>query len=178
MTAEQIAHRLTLVRGRMSPMFARATCGNDQVEAWCDRVAAGQSGNLLLLGSVGSGKSWTAWGCWPQLVGSGWRGTWVACEEGDLHDALRPEGDRELVRRATERDVLMLDDVGAAVASDWTRVRTASLIDKRWQWQRPTIITSNLTAPMLTTHFGERAASRFGHGLTTVTLTGADRRRG
>lgn len=174
--AEWLLLRLDAVRRNLPVAFRNATVEHPDVRDWCQRLLEGETDALLLLGSVGTGKTWTAWGCWPHLIGRGWAGSWRAVTEQGFLDALLPGGDRSVAVMAEEADVLLLDDVGAGVVSDWSRSRVFGLLDARWAARRPTVVTSNLSQGRLAAHLGERATSRLGQRLTVVTLTGPDRR--
>lgn len=177
MTPDWIDLRLAAVRRAMPAAFAGAHVELPEIAAWCDGLRAGRPDALLLLGGVGAGKTWAAWGVWPHLITEGWVGQWRAVTEQAYLDALLPGGDRTLADKALCADLLLLDDVGAGAVSDWSRSRLLGLLDGRWSQSLPTIVTSNLPQPKLALHLGERATSRLGHHLTAVTLTGPDRRR-
>jgi DNA replication protein DnaC len=173
---EWIDLRTRSVRQHMPPAFSDCTVEVEQLASWCGQVIAGQAGSVLLLGNVGTGKSGSAWATWPHLIALGWTGVWRATTEQAYLDALLPGGDRQIALQVEACDVLLLDDVGSASLTDWSRGRLFALLDARWTFGRPTLVTSNLTSRQIEKHLGERAVSRLGQHLTTITLTGPDRR--
>jgi len=70
--------------------------------------------------------------------------------------------------------LLVLDDLGAEKASEWTALALYTIISRRVNWMRPTIITSNLTLAEIDAA-DPRLASRLG-GMTVLLLRGEDRR--
>jgi len=70
--------------------------------------------------------------------------------------------------------LLVLDDLGAEKASEWTALALYTIISRRVNWMRPTIITSNLTLAEID-KADPRLASRLG-GMAQIELTGEDRR--
>jgi DNA replication protein DnaC len=171
-----IETRVAAVRAHMPARFNQCRLERVEAQAWCERHLTGNTGNLMLTGNVGTGKTGNAWACWPHLIGLGWIGTWQALSEPAFLDAQLSGGDRTVAQAATDTDLLVLDDVGSANVTDWSRSRLTALLDQRWQHQRPTIVTTNLTAAPLKAHLGERALSRLADNLTTVRMLGTDRR--
>lgn len=171
---------------------ARAT--NPQVIFWARSFRADQKGSpsLLLAGPTGVGKTWEAFGAIraaitpteipePSHDGRTWEPTrWEAITYAELNDELRPH-DRGLHREAMTRlqrlPLLLIDDLGAGRATDWTADTTYRLIDARWAHCRPTIFTTNLAPAELTAALGDRITSRLAGMCIQVALKGDDRRR-
>lgn len=177
--AEWLTTRVDAARAHIPPQFAGATLdglNGPELQAWCEQQIDGDPRNLLLSGAVGTGKTHAAWACWPHLIGLGWVGSWVVLSELELLDAYLPGGDRGRADRALGANLLMLDDLGTAALSDWSRSRLTALIDYRWQHRKATIVTSNLAPAKLAAHLGERATSRLAADATSVRMLGADRR--
>jgi DNA replication protein DnaC len=85
-----------------------------------------------------------------------------------------------ILDKALLADVLLLDDLGAEKASDWTRKELVIILDERYRENRPTIVTSNLmlTDGELRNTCGARAYSRLcSDHFKAVALTAADYRR-
>lgn len=55
--------------------------------------------------------------------------------------------------------LLVLDDLGAAKASDWTEEITYRLVNRRYNHMLPTLITTNLRIGDLRAYLGDRVAS-------------------
>lgn len=153
---------------------------NNGPDVWMEPVIdAGPS--LLLVGDVGRGKTHQAIGAARALLTSGIRCHAIVTTAADLYAQMRPRAGSDSegeFRRVAGAGLLVLDDVGAAKGSEWVEETNYRLINHRYEHQRPTIITTNLTPPQLPAALGERVASRIGEMATTVVLRGTDRRRG
>lgn len=154
------------------------------VEQW-----AKSGGSLYLTGSIGTGKTHAAWEVIQRvrermapnlslssLENSGHVSAWRATA---LLDALRPGSDdaRTVVEQCQDAPLLLLDDLGAEKPSEWTQERLYEVIDDRYAWERPVIITSNVPPKSLGEWVGDRVASRLAEMCDVIALTGADRRR-
>lgn len=90
------------------------------------------------------------------------------------HDAKETEAD--IMSRASDHDLLVLDDLGAEKTTDWTQQTIYTLIDIRSREGKDTIITSNLTLGELAERMGDRIASRVGGMCKVISMGGNDRR--
>ncbi|WP_425315495.1 ATP-binding protein [Streptomyces viridochromogenes] len=173
------------------PRFSDAEATMPEVTAWADRALADNAGAgaLLLTGLTGTGKTHQAYGALRRIAAGGPdRFELIAVNSADMYGNLRPSqvmgaAEREL-RKLSEVQYLLLDDLGTAKTSEWTEEVTYRLINYRYNHCLPTIITSNLPArddngPDLTDFVGARVASRLAEMVTSlVPMVGADRRRG
>lgn len=170
---------------RIPAMFRDATTGNADVLAWCDAFAPGCK-SLLILGPTGVGKTHAAYAAIRALAARGVAVDWQALTAPDLYARLRPrdgvdsEGEFQAIANC---DLLVIDDLGAAKASEWTEEVNYRLVNWRHDRGLPVIVTSNLPAvapagkPSLAVAVGERVMSRLAGMCQYVTLRGADRRR-
>lgn len=130
--------------------------------------------NLVLAGSVGTGKTHAAYALGHWLVGQGkWVEAWTVV---DLLDALKPGREAEAEHRARECQVLILDDLGAARPTDWAIERLLALVDERLRERRPTIWTTNATSDQLHEAWGHRLLDRMAMRRTVVKFVGESRR--
>ncbi|WP_328912489.1 MULTISPECIES: ATP-binding protein [unclassified Streptomyces] len=181
-----------LVAG-MPPRYRGAVADHPQVLAWCREVAAQAAApslgarrqvatgpSLLMAGVVGAGKTYQAYGAVRALAGAGVGVRWRATTAADLYAELRPragaDSERELAAVARV-PVLILDDLGAAKASEWVEEITYRLVNRRYNHCLPTLITSNLAIKDLRAHVGDRVASRLAQMTTRVEFAPVDRRR-
>jgi DNA replication protein DnaC len=151
------------------------------VAAMRTELAAVSTGpSLLLLGPTGTGKTHQAYGAIRAISVSGLHCSWLATTAADVYAALRPrpkvDAEAEFHRYAGAR-LLVLDDLGAAKASEWTEEVNYRLINYRYERSLPTIITSNVRPKLLGEAVGERVASRLVEMCQRVVLEGDDRRR-
>lgn len=173
------------------PRFRDAEETLPEVGAWADQALSdtASAGALLLTGLTGTGKTHQAYGALRRIAAGGPdRFELIAVNSADMYGSLRPSqvmgaAEQEL-RRLSEVQYLLLDDLGTAKTSEWTEEVTYRLINYRYNHCLPTIITSNLPARDdwgrdLTDFVGARVASRLAEMVKTlVPMIGADRRRG
>ncbi|GAA2241880.1 hypothetical protein GCM10010232_31190 [Streptomyces amakusaensis] len=173
------------------PRYRDAEATLPEVMAWADRALADNAaaGALLLTGQTGTGKTHEAYGALRKVAAGGPdRFEVITVNSADMYGRLRPSqimgaAEREL-RRLSEVQYLLLDDLGTAKTSEWTEEVTYRLVNARYNRCLPTIITSNLPArdehgPDLSDFVGARVASRLAEMVTSlVPMIGADRRRG
>lgn len=175
MNPEWNAKRLSIVRTRMPARFADARTTDPRCEPWLTAVLAGTGGTLMLTGSVGAGKTHLAWGLWPELISRGWAGLWRATTEAAYLDGQFRKDPDFTGLGCRNADVLLLDDLGAANLSDWSRSVIGDLIDHRWAQRKATVVTTN-HGNDLAQRIGQRSASRIGDEMLLIPVTGKDRR--
>lgn len=177
----------------MPPRYRDAVADHPQVLDWAGdvvrqavapsrgarrQVTTGPS--LLMAGVVGSGKTHQAYGAVRTLVEAGIGVRWRAVTAADLYADLRPrpgvDSERELAV-VSRCPLLILDDLGAAKASDWTEEITYRLVNRRYNHMLPTLITTNLRIGDLRTYLGDRVASRLAQMTARVEFEPLDRRR-
>jgi len=160
--------------------YADAVADHPGVIAWAAEYRADpkRSRSLLLLGPTGTGKTHQAYGALRSAVRRPAAVRWEAVSAADLVAETRGAKDvDELLRRYIRADLLLLDDLGVAKASEWTEEVTYRVIDHRYRECRPGIFTSNIAAPRLRDLLGERVASRLVEMCgNPVVLRGTDRR--
>jgi DNA replication protein DnaC len=184
---------LVTVTTFLPPRFREPVSLPPKVAEWVTQGRHAQG--LYLTGQVGTGKTHTAWAAvaaWcratetephdggrnEEWLGGGRFGpTVVFTRMTDLLDDLRPgEDGRRRVRDCQSARLLVLDDIGAEKASEWTQERLYSIVDHRYANCLPLIVTSNLPPAKLEDQAGERTASRLAEMCVVVPITGTDRR--
>lgn len=153
--------------------------------AYADTVRAGAGGGLMLLGTVGTGKSHllaamarhmrveravTAKVTAPRDIVRELRGCWAK-------DAEKTEADvvDDLSRRL---DVLLLDEAGMGFGSDAELVQLFEVVDARYSLGNPTVLASNLAAPALKAALGDRIFDRLREGAQVLALDWPSHRGG
>jgi DNA replication protein DnaC len=174
--AELLQRRLAILLEGRPPQFAVPGGLDTRLAQWAAALAAGKPQNLILTGGVGCGKTWSVWHAAEWAVRAGYTGRVTVTTAGRLHDILAPSSANPAEHAGyIAADLLVLDDLGSFRLSPWDLDHLGEIIDQRWAWQRPTVITSNETSlrPLL----GERIASRIQDGALIVAMDGDDRRR-
>lgn len=175
---------------------------------WLRAYREGARRNLWLHGPVAAGKSGLAWGLVRDLAEEAvaahfarprdqrpetvripalfliWRDL-LDDLKGQQYNERRGGGDASaLLDRARSVEVLALDDLGAERPTPYALEQLASLVERRWQAERPTIVTSNYGSRELGARLGaddpligERIASRLLDGAVGCRLDGPSRRR-
>lgn len=164
------------------PRFREATADHPKVAAWIEAWHGNpaECPSLLLVGTVGTGKTWQAYGALRAAVTGPKPATWIATTAADLYAALRPAPKRDTeaeMARYRDTGLLLIDDLGTAKTSEWVEEITYRVIGGRYDACKPSIFTTNLPLPLLREAVGDRIASRLAETCTTVALTGPDRRR-
>lgn len=143
---------------------------------------------LVISGSIGTGKTGLAFGILRECVMGG--KTVQFGTLADILDQFRPRSaaddrpvqqDDDLRLHTLQRcHVLLLDDVGVEVLTDWGAEQLYKIINGRYQRSLPTIITTNLTLDELGRihpKMGDRIMSRLTEAYMTISMVGADLRR-
>jgi chromosomal replication initiation ATPase DnaA len=133
------------------------------------------SQNLILSGPTGSGKTSMAYAIGREMYLLGHKvKIWQAAE---LFDEMRgTEQSKDVLESVKNSDLLILDDLGSERKTDWVEERLFLIIDYRWQWKLPTIVTTNFTADQLPDKISERVISRLMDSSTFLVVDGKDYR--
>lgn len=137
-----------------------------------------ESGNLLFSGDTGLGKTFLS-ACIARTVAD--RGYSVVYESaphmfGKLERA-RFNGDEDArleVRKYTECDLLIVDDLGTEMPGQFVTAALYSLVNDRLLAAKPTIISTNLNSEDLARRYSTQIASRLRGSYTRVAFLGDD----
>lgn len=100
---------------------------------------------LILWGTVGTGKSYTAACIANELLE---RLTTVVMTSfvKILQDVQKPDFDeKEYIRRLNEAKLLIIDDLGTERGTDYATEKVYNVIDSRYRAKKPMILTTNMT---------------------------------
>ncbi len=104
---------------------------------------------LLLMGDTGTGKTHLAVAAFRTILGKGFEGLFFDYQ--NLLDRIRAgydstsnSSDRETYRVALDKEILLLDDLGAHRVTDWVEDTVTSIITSRCNNRKPLIATTNL----------------------------------
>jgi DNA replication protein DnaC len=176
---------------QVPPRYAEAIVTVPEIARWTRQLltaaaearpmvpAVTRGHSLLLLGPTGTGKTHQAFGIVRAISVSGVSCQWMFVTSADLYAKLRPRArvDSEVeFDRYARAPLLVIDDLGAAKATEWTEEVNYRLINHRYEYERPTIVTSNVPPRELGAVLGDRVRSRLTEMADFVTLKGEDRR--
>lgn len=135
------------------------TAGLEAARTWDRRKS------IVLWGQVGTGKTHLGCGMLLGLLAQGLPARFVSVAQFmDELKARFDEGAKEQSQayfdRIAHEHVLMLDDLGKEQDTPWTRERVSTLIDRRYQSQGPTILTTNLKHIEIAERYGAHLADR------------------
>lgn len=192
---ENLTEGAATVRTRIPPLYRDIELDHPTIQHWVsglvqaartdDRspqpaIVAGPS--LLLLGPIGTGKTYASYAAIQALLVTGARVRWEFVTEAGFLGKMRPRprvDSEEVFDQYAKAGVLVLDDLGASKDTEWAAEVMYRLFDHRCAWLKPTIITSNIPlvgAPGFAEAVGPRVASRLRSMCTTVAFKGEDRR--
>jgi DNA replication protein DnaC len=174
------------------------------VEAFARDFPAANETGLLLMGPCGVGKTHLAVAALRQLMLRGHRVRFYDYREllKDIqasYDPDNPTSELGVMEPVLDAEVLLLDDLGAAKPSPWALETISHILNRRYNDQRVTLLTTNYlddvepaTAPSrlpsgqtvsaareesLTDRIGQRVRSRLYEMCRTVEVFSADYRR-
>jgi len=195
--SDQVAARAELARAYARKHIPRRYVGalpcHQEVEQWvADVVRRGveqsrrhgrlapvihDGPSLLLYGERGVGKTHAAYGALRVLGLLGIHVRWLAFNAPELYERLRP-GDGQLdLATVSAAPILLINDFGAANATQWVKEVTFRLVDYRYEQNLPTILTTNFDLPRLEKLVGDRVTDRLAEVARRVQITGPNRRR-
>ena len=139
---------------------------------------------LLFMGPAGVGKTHLAVSIIRDLIAKGFAG--LFCEFGSLlkeiQDSYNPiskSSEFKVLAPVYQADVLVLDELGATVPTEWVRDTMYQIINKRYNDRKLTIFTTNYLdkGKELEERVTYRLRSRLYEMCTTVVIDGDDYRR-
>lgn len=137
---------------------------------------------IYIYGPAGTGKTHLACALAQQILANNIGVMFINTSE--FLEKLRQEfneidsNKESYLKEAMDFDgVLIIDDIGAEKASDWTRERLYLIINKRYEEMKPIIFTSNCDMDVLEEKLGDRIASRIGGMVERIQKNGEDKRQ-
>lgn len=144
---------------------------------------------LLFMGPAGVGKTHLAVAIVKGLIEKGFAG--IFCEFGSLlkeiQDSYNPvskSSELKVLSPIYQTDILVLDELGATIPTDWVRDTMYQIINKRYNDKKLTIFTTNYSdarrsdkEQVLEDRIGTRLRSRLYEMCVKVVMDGGDYRR-
>ena len=121
------------------------------------------SPSIIMMGKTGLGKTHLSLSIAKETIKGGFGVIYAPAQK--LVSSLEREhfsfsGSDSVLRKYTDCDLLIIDDLGAEFPSQFTTAAIGNLINERLYENRPTIISTNLSVKELTERYSERTASR------------------
>lgn len=143
-----------------------------------DKFTPGARG-LFLSGSCGTGKTHLAGAIVHALIKCGHRA--ILMTTNRLLDTLKSAfGDTKRTAQIKDElytaDLLVLDDLGAEHISDWAKSELFNLLNERYEMNKTTILTTNLSIEALTARLGKRTISRIAEMTDGIRIVSDDYR--
>ena len=150
-------------------------------QAFC-KTFTQQSRGVRLIGTTGCGKTHLAAAVVNAMLQRGVPSMLLVVP--DLMRQIRRGFDskdqaaiaNDIMDAAKSINLLVLDDLGAEKAGDWTREQLFIIINARYEQQLPTIITTNCGTGDMIQRLQQRIVSRLVEMTTSVTITASDYR--
>lgn len=121
------------------------------------------SPSIVMMGKTGLGKTHLSLSIAKTVVEKGFGVVYAPAQKlvSDLeHEHFSFSGSNSAIKKYTNCELLIIDDLGAEFPSQFTNAAIGNLINERLYEKRPTIISTNLTVKELTERYSERTASR------------------
>ena len=147
-------------------------------ERYCDKFKQCKENGLgfLFIGNPGNGKTYLS-NCIANRLLENYIPV-ISVSINALLDRIRKtystwgqEAEDEIIRRLSNADLLIIDDLGTEQLTDWSRSKIYNIIDSRYRNELPLIITTNKTIEDINEDYGKRTADRILEMCTTMKFT-------
>lgn len=150
----------------------------DRLQKYVDNFAKvkERGSNVLLLGTVGSGKTHLACAVANEVIKKGYSALYLTLNEAVLlmTESWKKSGESEIkiLRRFCEPDLIILDEIGCQRSSDVSSSIITAIYDALYREQKPVISLSNLTAEQVCKQLSPRVYDRITQGGVVFELNG------
>ena len=156
---------------KVPPYLDRST-SLAEFREWSPTIENEQPFVVFIAGPPGTGKTHLAIATLNRYIAAGNRGSRFLPVGEYLQAVKRSFGGESHDPTADVQDskLLVIDDIGSEMATDWVRDQIYTLISHRLNWGKPTIVTSNLDPEEIAKTYHRRLASRLAGGLLISTF--------
>ena len=134
---------------------------------------------VIMLGGVGTGKTHLAVCLLKEFLKRGGTGTFLSVSDLilDIRDSWGKGSAKEKIELYSSADLLVLDEVGVQTGTENERQILFSILNRRYNEMKPTVLLSNLTIDGFKQFVGQRIYDRLKeNGGELITFTGASYR--
>ncbi len=155
----------------------------ERVYEHCKRYAeefSPASGNLFFTGPTGLGKTFLSSAIAREIIEKGYSVVYdsIANIVGDYENIkFGKGGSEEGLRKYDDCDLLIIDDLGTELITQYSESVLYTLINNRINLKKPMIISSNLDADSLGRFYSQSILSRLSGEFLTMPFTGEDIRQ-
>jgi DNA replication protein DnaC len=150
-----------------------------QAARWVADYRGGARKSLVIMGTVGTGKTWLAAAIARDLMVNTDHPVPVTfitvADMIDLLRTARPGMDVDMAQFANA-PVLVLDDLGSEYQTEWSRAQMYRLSHARYHDGLPTIVTTNLKGQEIHDTYEARTVQRLFGGAAKIDMVGESRR--
>lgn len=149
-----------------------------QCRQYAEQFSPSTSGNLLMFGGTGLGKTHLSLAIANVLLQKGYSiiydsvASLMHILEQEQFDRGRPEEDT--LTALLECDLLILDDFGAEFDTKFSRSKIYEILNSRMNARRPLIVNTNLSNTEMQEKYGDRILSRLLSGARVLPFYGRD----
>jgi DNA replication protein DnaC len=158
---------------QLDEIAMRAAHGDQKTDAFLRQLSGfrmwgGDPWLAFLFGPPGRGKTLLATMTVGRWVDTGRRDARFSpvCQIlADMRAAISNGGTEHLIRNLEHAPLLVLDDLGAEMATEWARDILYTIVNHRYNQMLPTIVTSNMSAAEIASKHHDRMGSRLASGI-------------
>jgi len=141
--------------------------------ASCREFVEKKYGGLILIGSVGTGKTHLAVAICKAVCDEGLRARLVTIPEvirevrstwGKAEKYGQVDTEKDVIERYSSVHLLVIDEIGSQYGTDGEKIIISEIINNRYNNELPTVLIGNVTMSQATEYLGERVIDRVRHG--------------
>jgi DNA replication protein DnaC len=166
------ARKAEVCLARIPLTYRQAMPHHDLTRRWMAAYRAGRRHNFVITGPSRTGKTWEAAAIACALLRDAVPVLMI--EAPEMMATLRPGADGNVdIGQYQVTPVLVIDDLGAEKATDWTSEQLYRVLNFRANRKLPVIITTNLDVAGFRAHCGERVYRRIADDAGLLAITTA-----
>ena len=149
------------------------------MKRFADSFSSDTTDSWLFLGDTGLGKTHVSTAVGITVIGRGYDVEYKTIQSLiDDFEEVQFKGEKsERIRNYYDCDLLIVDDLGCELSTQFTVSCIYNIINARMNKRRPTIISTNLTQKELRDRYGDRITSRLFGEYRPLVFKGTDVRR-